>query len=77
MRFAGTEEQKPILGIPLVVGPPVVRVQPQPVVVPIYVEDVRVAVGVVMCEVPSVSPLIEGLCRSQSCMAGVAKYSGS
>ena len=65
VRFAGTKKDETILGIPLAAGPPIVRVQPQPVVVPIHVEDVRVAVRVVMCEVPSVSPPIEGLCRSQ------------
>jgi hypothetical protein len=60
VRFAGTKEDKAIVGIPLVVSPPIVAIQPQIVVITIHVEDVRVAVRVVMCEVPSVSPPLEG-----------------
>jgi len=60
VRFAGTEEDEAIVGIPLVVWPAIVRVQPQPVVIAIHIEHVRVAVAVVIYGVPSVSPPLEG-----------------
>ena len=64
VRFAGTKKDEAIVRIPLIVGSPIVRVQPQPVIVPIHIEQVRVTVRVVMCEMPSVSPPLEGLCGS-------------
>jgi len=61
VRVAGTEKDEAILKIPLVVGFAIVRVQPEVVVIAIHIEDVRVAVAVVMYSVPSVSPPLESL----------------
>lgn len=44
-RFAPTED-KPIVSIPPVVGPGIVRVEPQVVAIAIQVEHIRVAIGV-------------------------------
>ncbi len=56
MRVAGTEEDKPILGIPRVVGVAVRRVEPEPVLIVVHVEELREVSAVALYEVPSVTP---------------------
>ena len=65
VRVAGTEEDEAIIRVPRVVGPAIVRVQPELIVVRIHIEDVRTAVAVAMYSAPSVPPPLEDLCRSQ------------
>jgi hypothetical protein len=45
MRLAANEHER-VLGIPLIVRVAIVRVKPTPVLVPVHVEEVQVAVGV-------------------------------
>ena len=45
MRLAADEHER-VLGIPLVIRVAIVRVKPTPVLVPVHVEEVQVAVGV-------------------------------
>ena len=46
MRELRDEESKRAIVIPLVVRPIPIRVEPMPVVVPVSIEEVRIAVGI-------------------------------
>jgi len=51
-------EQEPIIGIPLIVGIAIVGIQPEAVIVPLDVEDVRIAIGVhLMRATPTITAL--------------------
>ena len=52
-------EHEAVLAIPPVVRPAIVRVQPPTIVVAIRTEEVRVAIRVVLYEIPSIPPPIE------------------
>ncbi len=64
MQRVAAEEQKGVVRIPLVVGPPIVRVEPPTVLVAFDVEDVQIAIRVrEMCGAPPRTPPLDASSR--------------
>jgi len=59
VRRLATNEHEAIVSIPVIVRIAVVRVEPKIAIVVLDVEQVQIAIGVVMYKVPSIPPLFD------------------
>jgi len=59
VRRLATNEHEAIVSIPVIVRITVVRVEPTIIVIVLDVEQVQIAIGVVVYKIPSMSPLFD------------------